>query len=174
MGTGQLKQIRMFTDGAARGNPGRGGYGVVLLNRSHRRELSAGFERTTNNRMELMAVIAGLESLRFPCEVEVFSDSKYIINAMNQNWIAGWKARGWQRQRSQLLKNADLWKLLDRARAPHQMTWTWVKGHAGHRENERCDQLATAVADSGDLDVDGGFIKALNAGKIQEDLEFGD
>ena len=116
----------------------------------HEREYSAGYKKTTNNRMELMAVIVGLEALTKPCEVEVISDSKYVTDAFNKNWIDGWLKKNWKGA-SGPVKNVDLWKRLLKAKAPHQVTFTWVKGHAGHPENERCDMLATGAADGADL-----------------------
>ena len=149
-------KVTLYTDGSARGNPeGPGGYGAVLhyVDRNgtlHEREYSAGYKKTTNNRMELMAVIAGLEALTKPCEVEVISDSKYVTDAFNKNWIDGWLRKNWKGA-SGPVKNVDLWKRLLKAKAPHQVTFTWVKGHAGHPENERCDMLATGAADGSDL-----------------------
>ena len=140
--------VKIFTDGAARGNPeGPGGYGTVLQyidskGELHEREYSAGYKKTTNNRMELMAVITGLEALTRPCEVEVISDSKYVTDAFNQHWVDGWLKRNWKGSSNNPVKNVDLWKRLLKAKAPHQVKFTWVKGHAGHAENERCDQLA--------------------------------
>ena len=148
--------VKLFSDGAARGNPeGPGGYGCVLqyvdsAGQLHEREFSAGYKQTTNNRMELMAVIVGLEALVKPCDVEVISDSKYVTDAFNQHWIEGWLKRGWQNSARQPVKNIDLWKRLLRAKEPHNVKFTWVKGHAGHPENERCDILATAAADNHD------------------------
>lgn len=150
--------VKLFGDGAARGNPeGPGGYGCVLqyvdgTGQLHEREFSAGYKKTTNNRMELMAVIVGLEALIKSCDVEVISDSKYVTDAFNQHWIEGWLKRGWQNSAKQPVKNIDLWKRLLRAREPHNVKFTWVKGHAGHPENERCDILATAAADNPDKD----------------------
>ena len=149
-------KVTLYTDGSARGNPkGPGGYGAVLhyVDRNgtlHEREYSAGYKKTTNNRMELMAVIAGLEALTKPCEVEVISDSKYVTDAFNKNWIDGWLRKNWKGA-SGPVKNVDLWKRLLKAKAPHQVSFTWVKGHAGHPENERCDMLATGAADGADL-----------------------
>ncbi|MCI6631049.1 MAG: ribonuclease HI [Lachnospiraceae bacterium] len=149
-------KVTLYTDGSARGNPeGPGGYGAVLqyIDRTgtlHEREYSAGYKKTTNNRMELMAVIVGLEALTKPCEVEVISDSKYVTDAFNKNWIDGWLKKNWKGA-SGPVKNVDLWKRLLKAKAPHQVTFTWVKGHAGHPENERCDMLATGAADGSDL-----------------------
>lgn len=149
--------VKIFTDGAARGNPeGPGGYGTVLQyvdsrGELHEREYSAGYKKTTNNRMELMAVITGLEALNRPCEVEVISDSKYVTDAFNQHWIDGWLKRGWKNSAKEPVKNIDLWKRLLKAKEPHQVKFTWVKGHAGHPENERCDTLATTAADGDNL-----------------------
>lgn len=145
-------QVRLFTDGASRGNPGPGGYGAVLQftdssGKLHERELSQGFECTTNNRMELLAAIVGLEALKRPCTVTLYSDSQYVVNAFNQHWVEGWLKRGWKNAKKEPVKNVDLWKRLLAAKQPHDVTFVWVKGHAGHPENERCDQLATAAAD---------------------------
>lgn len=149
--------VKLYTDGAARGNPeGPGGYGAVLQytdpsGKLHEREYSAGYKKTTNNRMELMAVIVGLEALNRPCEVEVISDSKYVTDAFNQHWIDGWLKRGWKNSNKEPVKNIDLWQRLLKAKEPHQVKFTWVKGHAGHPENERCDTLATTAADGNNL-----------------------
>ena len=149
-----LKKVTIYTDGAARGNPdGPGGYGAVLqytdaAGSLHEKELSEGFPKTTNNRMELMGVIAALECLRFPCEVDIYSDSKYVVSAFNENWIGSWQKNGWMTASKQPVKNRELWERLLTAAAPHNIHFHWVKGHAGHPENERCDQLATAAADA--------------------------
>lgn len=149
--------VRIYTDGSARGNPdGPGGYGTILSyvdsnGTEHLRELSAGYKKTTNNRMELMAAIAGLEALIKPCEVELYSDSQYLVNSFNQNWIDGWIKKGWKRGKNEPVKNVDLWKRLLEAMKPHQVTFIWVKGHAGHAQNERCDCLATSAADGDNL-----------------------
>lgn len=150
-------KVTIYTDGAARGNPeGPGGYGTVLQyidskGTLHEREFSAGYKKTTNNRMELMAVIVGLEALNKPCEVEIISDSKYVTDAFNQNWIAGWMKNGWKTSTKKPVKNPDLWRRLLKAKEPHLVKFTWVKGHDGHPENERCDTLATTAADGTDL-----------------------
>ena len=150
-------KVTVYTDGAARGNPeGPGGYGAVVqyvdaAGTLHEREFSAGYKKTTNNRMELMAVIVGLEALNKPCEVEVISDSKYVTDAFNQNWIGGWLQRGWKTSTKKPVKNVDLWKRLLQSVERHQVQFTWVKGHDGHPENERCDRLATSAADGYDL-----------------------
>lgn len=149
--------VEIYTDGAARGNPdGPGGYGVVLhytdtQGNPHEKELSQGYVRTTNNRMELMAAIAGLEALKTPCNVTLYSDSKYLVDAFNQNWIDGWIRKGWKRGKNEPVKNPDLWKRLLKAKEDHNVTFVWVKGHNGHPLNERCDELATTAADGTDL-----------------------
>ena len=156
-------KVRIYTDGAARGNPdGPGGYGTVLeyvdsKGELHKKELSQGYKKTTNNRMELMAVIAGLEALNRPCEVELYSDSQYVVNAFNQQWIEGWLKKGWKRGKNEPVKNVDLWKRLLQAKEPHQVQFIWVKGHDGHPQNERCDHLATSAADGDNLIVDEGI-----------------
>lgn len=148
-----MSKVIIYTDGAARGNPdGPGGYGAVLQYTDskgdlHEMELSAGYKKTTNNRMELMAAIAALEKLNKPCEVELHSDSKYVIDAFNQHWIQGWIKKGWKKSDGKAVKNIDLWKRLLNAAKEHRITWVWVKGHAGHDLNERCDILATTAAD---------------------------
>lgn len=152
-----MMKVTIYTDGSARGNPdGPGGYGALLRyidgrGNVHEREYSAGYKRTTNNRMELMAAIVGLEALKKPCEVTLVSDSKYLTDAFNQNWVGGWLRNGWHNSQKQPVKNTDLWKRLLAAKEPHQVTFQWVKGHAGHPENERCDELATTAADGEDL-----------------------
>ncbi len=150
-------KVTIYTDGAARGNPeGPGGYGTVLQyvdpnGKLHEREFSAGYKKTTNNRMELMAVIVGLEALNRPCEVEVISDSKYVTDAFNQHWVDGWLKNNWKNSTKKPVKNIDLWQRLLKAKETHQVIFTWVKGHDGHPENERCDKLATTAADGQDL-----------------------
>lgn len=150
-------KVTIYTDGAARGNPdGPGGYGTLIRyvdakGTVHEREYSAGYKKTTNNRMELMAAITGLEALTKPCDVTLYSDSKYLTDAFNQNWVGSWLKNGWRNSQKQPVKNVDLWKRLLRAAGPHQVAYVWVKGHAGHPENERCDFLATSAADGEDL-----------------------
>ncbi len=150
-------KVSIFTDGAARGNPdGPGGYGTILQyvdpnGTLHERELSAGYKKTTNNRMELMAVIVGLEALNRPCEVELYSDSKYVIDAFEQHWVDSWLKNNWKNSQKKPVKNIDLWKRLLAAKEKHQVHFNWVKGHAGHPLNERCDVLATSAADGSDL-----------------------
>lgn len=154
-----MKEIKIFTDGSSRGNPGRGGYGTLLFYKGHCKELSQGFKKTTNNRMEIMAALAGIEALREPCKVTVFSDSRYVVDAMSKGWLYGWKKKGWKRGAKDKLKNVDLWKRMYAAIQEHEIDWQWVKGHAGQKENERCDQLATEAADSRNLIIDKGFLE---------------
>lgn len=155
--------VKIYTDGAARGNPdGPGGYGTILhyTDRQgvlHERTFSQGYVRTTNNRMELMAAIVGLEALTKPCEVELYSDSKYLTDAFNQHWIDSWIKKGWKRGKNEPVKNVELWQRLLKAKELHQVRFIWVKGHDGHAQNERCDQLATSAADGQDLIVDPGI-----------------
>lgn len=157
--------VTIYTDGAARGNPGPGGYGAVLHyvdgnGKLHVKELSQGYERTTNNRMELLGAIAALEVLKAPCRVTLYSDSQYVVNAFNQHWVDGWLKRGWRNAKKEPVKNIDLWKRLLAAKAPHAVEFVWVKGHAGHEENERCDELATSAADGEGRLIDEGFERA--------------
>lgn len=157
--------VDLFTDGAARGNPGPGGYGAVLRfvdskGAVHEREMAQGYTCTTNNRMELLGVIVGLEALKRPCHVTLYSDSQYVINAFRQRWVDGWLKRGWKNAKKEPVKNVDLWKRLLAAKRPHDMEFVWVKGHAGHPENERCDRLATQAADGAGRIRDEGFEQA--------------
>ena len=158
-------KVTIYTDGAARGNPeGPGGYGAVIVyidpkGVRHEKELSAGYDRTTNNRMELMGAIAALECLNRPCEVELYSDSSYLTDAFNKGWIAGWMKNGWKNAKKDPVKNRALWERLLKASSAHQITWRWVKGHAGNELNERCDRLATGAADADGMTLlhdDGG------------------
>lgn len=150
-------KVTIYTDGSARGNPeGPGGYGTVLeyidpKGQLHVKEISQGYIKTTNNRMEMMAAIAGFEALNRPCQVDLFSDSRYLIDSFNKHWIDNWIRKNWKRGKNEPVKNVDLWKRLLKACEPHQVTWNWVKGHDGHPQNERCDELATTAADSSDL-----------------------
>lgn len=152
-----MTQVSIFTDGAARGNPdGPGGWGAILRfidskGTVHERELSQGYIKTTNNRMELMAAIRGLSALNKPCKVDLYSDSKYLVDAFNRHWVDSWQRSGWKKSDRKPVKNQDLWKALLSAMEPHQVSFHWVEGHAGHEENERCDVLATTAADGSDL-----------------------
>lgn len=141
--TEALKKVIMYTDGACSGNPGPGGYGVVLLYKGHRKELSRGYKNTTNNRMEMMAVIKGLEALKEPCIVDIYSDSKYLVDSINKGWAARWRANGWMRNKKERALNVDLWERLMQLLDKHQATFYWIKGHADVKENECCDFLAT-------------------------------
>ena len=134
-------QITLFTDGACSGNPGPGGWGVLMISGDHRKELCGGEEETTNNRMELTAAIMGLEALKGPSDIELFTDSTYVRDGINK-WIVGWKRNGWKTAAKKPVKNQDLWKRLDEAADRHEVNWHWVRGHAGHPENERADALA--------------------------------
>lgn len=142
-----MKQVQIYTDGACRGNPGNGGWGVVLVYGSYEKELSGGEKETTNNRMELTAAIEGLSALKEPCEVTLYSDSKYLVDAYLEGWVESWRANGWRRGKDRL-KNPDLWERLYSLTEIHKVSFVWVKGHNGHDYNERCDRLATAFADS--------------------------
>ena len=150
-------KVTLYTDGACSGNPGRGGYGALLQCDGRRYELSCGFRKTTNNRMELLAVIEGLSALNRPCEVTVFSDSKYIVDAVNKGWARRWQANGWRRNRTDKALNPDLWARLLALLDAHDVTMRWVKGHAGNPGNERADALATAAANGRNLGVDAAY-----------------
>ncbi len=147
--------IEIYTDGSSRGNPGAGGYGAILISKEHqvRKELSAGYRLTTNNRMELLAVIVGLEALKiFPSQVLVYSDSQYVVNAVEKNWLIGWEKTDFKNK-----KNPDLWKRFLEVYRKHKVRFQWVKGHAGNPMNERCDVLATTAADGKSLQIDEGY-----------------
>ncbi len=146
-----MKQVTLYADGACSGNPGPGGYGAILVCNGKRKELSAGYARTTNNRMELRAVIAGLEALKEPCAVEVVTDSQYVVNGITKGWARKWRRNGWMRNPKERALNPDLWgRLLDLCER-HRVILTWIRGHAGHPQNERCDQLAVAARTGGGL-----------------------
>lgn len=155
-------KVTIYTDGSARGNPeGPGGYGCVLhyidsKGILHEREFSAGYKKTTNNRMEMMAVIVGLEALTKSCEVEIVSDSKYVTDAFNQKWMENWLKKKWKTSTGKPVKNQELWQRMLKAMEQHKVTFRWIKGHAGHPQNERCDFLATSAADGNNLLVDNG------------------
>lgn len=143
-----MKHVDIYTDGACRGNPGRGGWGAILVANGIEKELSGGEVLTTNNRMELLAAISALSALKYPCEVTLTSDSKYLTDAVNKNWLSSWKSRGWRKADKSTVLNVDLWTELCRLLEIHKVTFVWVRGHDGHPYNERCDRLATAFADS--------------------------
>jgi ribonuclease HI len=154
-----MKHVKLYTDGACSHNPGPGGYGVVLIYGEHRREMSGGFRRTTNNRMEILAAIVGLESLKEPCRVTLTSDSQYLVDSIEKGWAAHWQANGWKRSNKEKAINPDLWERLLKLCKIHSVRFEWVRGHAGHKENERCDELATAAIQKTDLAVDEGYEK---------------
>ena len=141
-----MKKVCIYTDGACSGNPGPGGWAAILRYNGHEKELSGGERETTNNRMELMAVISALTALKESCEVELWTDSQYIEKAINEGWLAGWKRRGWKRKGGEL-KNIELWQELDSLLARHKVNFNWLKGHDGHEFNERCDAIAVAERD---------------------------
>lgn len=142
-----MKNITIYTDGACSGNPGPGGWGAILDYMGTKREMSGGEVQTTNNRMELLGVIFALEALKEPCEVELFTDSQYIVKAINEKWLVSWKAKNWKRKGGEL-KNVDLWQRLDEILSVHKVSFHWVKGHADNKYNNRCDQLAVEQRDS--------------------------
>ena len=139
-----MNDVTIYTDGACSGNPGPGGYGVILMSGQYKKELSGGDLNTTNNRMELMAVIVGLKALKRPCNVKLYSDSQYVVNMVNQGWMEKWKRNGWMRTKSDPAKNVDLLKELDAQLQIHRVEMIWVKGHADNPYNNRCDELAVA------------------------------
>jgi ribonuclease HI len=156
-----MKTIEIYTDGACRGNPdGPGGYGVVMRyidqdGTVHIKELSEGFQNTTNNRMELMGVLKALQALKNPCSIKLHTDSQYIVKAFNEGWLENWIKHKWKRGKSkEAVKNQDLWEKIVEAIAPHKVEFIWVRGHNGHPDNERCDVLATLAADNGPYQVD--------------------
>jgi ribonuclease HI len=155
--TEELKDIVIYTDGACSGNPGPGGYGVVLLAGKHRKELSGGFRLTTNNRMELMGVIEGLKALKKKSRVTLYSDSQYVVEALRKGWANQWRDRGWRRSNKEVALNSDLWEMLLDLVSQHEVEFIWVQSHAGNTENERCDELAVAASRNKDLPPDVGY-----------------
>ncbi len=153
-----MKKVDIYTDGACSGNPGRGGFGAILMYGKYRKECSGGFAQTTNNRMEIYAAIVALEALREPCEVTLFSDSKYLVDAVSKHWLSAWSRRDWKRQNNDPVLNVDLWQKLMSLLATHKVTFRWVKGHAENEFNNRCDELArNAICAGGELPEDTGF-----------------
>ena len=149
--------VTIYSDGACLGNPGPGGYGTVMLFGEHQKELSQGYRNTTNNRMELLGAIVGLEALSRQCSVDLWSDSTYVVHAMSKGWIEGWQKRGWKTSSKQPVKNKDLWVRMLEAISDHEIRWHWVKGHSGDPMNERCDELAVLAANAPELLIDAGF-----------------
>jgi len=158
----KIKHVTIYTDGACLGNPGPGGYGVILLYQGNRRELSGGYRKTTNNRMEITAAIVGLEALKEKCSVTLYSDSEYLVKAMSKGWVQRWRTNGWKRNKREQVLNPDLWKRLLQLFEYHDVEFSWVKGHAGSLENIRCDELAMQAAKQLNLPVDEGYMKKLH------------
>ena len=154
------KRVTIYTDGACLGNPGPGGYGVVLLYNGRRKEISGGFRLTTNNRMEMMGVIVGLRALKERCSVTLYSDSEYVVNSISKGWAARWRANGWKRNKKDKAVNADLWEQLLDLIDKHEVKMVWVRGHSGVKENERCDELSVAAAQQKNPPVDEGYERA--------------
>jgi ribonuclease HI len=149
-----MKTVKIYTDGACSGNPGRGGFGAILKYNGNEKELSGGFRDTTNNRMEIMGAIVALESLKEPCEATIVTDSQYLVNSIEKRWVYGWKAKGWRKSDNKKVMNIDLWERLLPQLSKHKVTFEWVRGHDGHPENERCDELAVAAISRPDLPED--------------------
>lgn len=143
--TPETPEVTIYADGSALGNPGPGGWGTIMVYKGHEKEMSGGEALSTNNRMELMAAIEGLRALKKPCRVRVVSDSQYVVKGMSE-WVSGWQRRGWKNAAGDPVKNRELWEALVEAARPHRVQWQWVKGHAGHHYNERCDVLAKEAA----------------------------
>jgi len=162
-----VKEVIIYTDGACRGNPGPGGYGVVLMAGANRKTLAGGYRHTTNNRMEMQATIVALEALKFPCKVQLCTDSKYICDAINKQWIVKWKQKNWTRGKNEKVKNSDLWKELEALLEVHEVQFIWVKGHSDNEYNNEADALAVAASkDTTTFEVDVEFEKTagLNFG----------
>ncbi|MBD3420816.1 MAG: ribonuclease HI [Chitinivibrionales bacterium] len=149
-----MKHVTIYTDGACSGNPGPGGFGTIITFGKNEKVLAQGFRDTTNNRMEMLAVIVGLEQLKQPCEVTVVTDSQYVANAISQGWVLKWKANGWKRNKKDRAQNVDMWERYLKAANSHEITMQWVRGHNGHAYNERCDLLAVTAASQPDLPLD--------------------
>jgi ribonuclease HI len=172
--SGDLPHVEIYTDGGCEPNPGRGGYGAVLVHPKKRAEVSGGFRETTNNRMEIFAAIAGLELLKQPCKVTLYSDSEYLVNAMTKGWAESWKRKQWWHSKTERVPNRDLWERLLALCDKHQVEFRWVKGHAGHTENERCDQLAMAALRAPNLLIDEGYENKPESEGVRPDMEEGD
>ena len=158
-----MKNVQIYTDGACSGNPGPGGFGIVLLYGSVRKELSGGYELTTNNRMEMMAAVEGLRALKEPCAVELYSDSKYLVDAINKNWVKKWQENNWMRNKKDSALNVDLWEELLELLEMHDVKFIWVKGHAQNKENNRCDQLAREACAAEHKQKDTRYIATIGA-----------
>jgi ribonuclease HI len=158
----KVNHVTIYTDGACLGNPGPGGYGTIILYQGHKKELSGGYRKTTNNRMEIMAAIVGLGALKKKCEVTLYSDSEYLVKAMSKGWAKRWRANGWKRNKREKALNPDLWERLLQLCEYHEVQFSWVKGHAGTPENTRCDELAMQAAKQSNLPSDEGYIQELH------------
>ena len=167
---GELRHVIIYTDGACLGNPGPGGYAAILLHGNLRTELSGGFRKTTNNRMEIMAAIAGLEALKERCRVTLYSDSQYLVKAISRGWAQRWRAHGWKRNKREKALNPDLWQRLLQLCHYHDVQFRWVKGHAATPENRRCDELAMQAAGQLNLPPDVGYI---SAGEVEQSAQYG-
>ena len=155
-------KINLYTDGSAKGNPGKGGLGIILIAGKYYKEISQGFRHTTNNRMELLAVIVGLETLnKNNSQVQVFSDSKYVVDAVDKKWVFSWEKKNFKRK-----KNSDLWKRFLIVYRKHKVSFTWIKGHAGHTENEKCDVLAVEASENEQLMIDHGYENTINSNSL--------
>jgi ribonuclease HI len=159
----ELKEVIIYADGACVGNPGPGGYGIVLIYGDHRKELSRGFRKTTNNRMELLAAIVALETLKERCSVSLYSDSQYLVNAIKKGWARKWRSMGWMRNKDEKAANPDLWQRLLRLCEYHEVDFKWIRGHAGNKENERCDELAVAASLQPNLPADLEYEKSYRS-----------
>ncbi len=169
-----LPSVEVYTDGGCEPNPGPGGYGVVLLHPKKRAETSGGFRLTTNNRMEIYAAIAGLEMLKQPCQVTLYSDSQYLVDAIMKGWAVAWKKKDWWRTKKERAANIDLWERLLALCETHQVEFRWVRGHAGNRENERCDQLSMAGLRQPDLPADDGYENKTETEGVRPDMQEGE
>ncbi len=156
-----MREVNLYTDGACSGNPGKGGYGAILTFNGHEKVMSEGFLLTTNNRMELLAAIVGLEALKEPCKVTLYSDSKYLVDAIKNGWVYAWKNKGWKKSDGKKALNPDLWERMLTQLRVHQVELIWLKGHAGHEYNERCDSLAVAAYNSSVLQHDEVYEKTV-------------
>ena len=159
-----MKTVHIFADGSCLGNPGPGGWSAILLqpDTGYRKEISGGYRLTTNNRMEIYAVLQAVSALKMPCEVSIYTDSQYVCNAFEKKWIWSWQRKKWLKKNSEPVPNADLWQALIGALAPHRTSFFWIRGHAGHPENERCDQLAREAAAGSSLAADAGYEALAN------------
>ena len=162
-----MKKIQIYTDGGALGNPGKGGYAAILVYNGHQKEISGGFQHTTNNRMELMAFLEALKRVKVPCEITLYSDSKFLVDSIAKGWAVRWRSQQWKRNKRQMAENIDLWEELLKLMTPHQIQTVWVKGHSGHPENERCDELVKLAASQENLPEDTGYDNQINLQQLE-------